>query len=80
MSEDHLGAQNTVCGGGRYDGLVAHLRLRYSGDRIAIGLERLLLILSETDQGRNHTATACLSCPGWRGRRTTCSGAGGNPA
>ncbi|MCB1713818.1 MAG: histidine--tRNA ligase [Candidatus Competibacteraceae bacterium] len=52
MSEDHLGAQNTVCGGGRYDGLVAHLGGRATaGIGFAIGLERLLLILSETDQG-----------------------------
>lgn len=42
---DHLGAQNTVCGGGRYDGLVAHLGGRPTpGIGFAIGLERLALI------------------------------------
>lgn len=43
---DDLGAQSTVCGGGRYDGLVEQM----GGDKtpalgFAIGLERLLLIL-----------------------------------
>ncbi len=42
---DHLGAQNTVCGGGRYDGLVAHLGGRPTpGIGFAIGLERLVLM------------------------------------
>jgi len=54
ISEDHLGAQNTVCGGGRYDGLVAHLGGRATpGIGFAIGLERLLLILSQTGQDNN---------------------------
>ena len=51
ISEDHLGAQNTVCGGGRYDGLVAHLGGRATpGIGFAIGLERLLLILAALGQ------------------------------
>ncbi len=42
---EHLGAQNTVCGGGRYDGLVAHLGGRPTpGIGFAIGLERLVLM------------------------------------
>lgn len=51
MSSDHLGAQNTVCGGGRYDGLVAHLGGRATpGIGFAIGMERLLLIASEVNK------------------------------
>lgn len=42
---EHLGAQNTFCGGGRYDGLVAHLGGRTTpGIGFAIGLERLVLM------------------------------------
>lgn len=42
---EHLGAQNTVCGGGRYDGLVAHLGGRSTpAIGFAIGLERLVLM------------------------------------
>jgi histidyl-tRNA synthetase len=45
----HLGAQNTVCGGGRYDGLVAHLGGRPTpGIGFAIGLERLVLMAAAT--------------------------------
>jgi histidyl-tRNA synthetase len=45
---DGLGAQNTVCGGGRYDGLVAEL----GGPETpavgwAIGLERVILLLQQ---------------------------------
>ena len=50
MSEDHLGSQNTVCGGGRYDGLVSHLGGRSTpGIGFAIGIERLLLIMAALD-------------------------------
>ncbi|UUX97023.1 histidine--tRNA ligase [Aquabacterium sp. J223] len=47
---DRLGAQGTVCGGGRYDGLIAQL-----GGKPApavgwgLGIERLLLLLQEVD-------------------------------
>ena len=45
---DRLGAQNTVCGGGRYDGLVEHLGGRPTpGIGFAIGLERLAAMLAE---------------------------------
>jgi len=41
-----LGAQGTVCGGGRYDGLVAQFGGKdTSGAGFAIGLERLVLLL-----------------------------------
>ena len=44
--DEHLGAQATVCGGGRYDGLVEHLG-GSSTPAIgwALGMERLLLVL-----------------------------------
>ncbi len=49
IQSEKLGAQSTVCGGGRYDGLVAEL----GGPSVpavgwALGLERLAIILSET--------------------------------
>lgn len=49
---DHLGAQSTVCGGGRYDALFNLLENKTSTNRryaagFAIGLERLILILDE---------------------------------
>ncbi len=50
IQSSHLGAQATVCGGGRYDGLVAEL----GGPATpavgwAIGLERLVLLLQQLD-------------------------------
>ncbi|WAW15568.1 histidine--tRNA ligase [Peptostreptococcus equinus] len=46
-----LGAQSTVCGGGRYDGLVEQIGgpKGYSGVGFAIGAERLLLTLEAND-------------------------------
>lgn len=46
---DELGSQGTVCGGGRYDGLIALFsdkKLPASG--FAIGIERLLLLIQAT--------------------------------
>ena len=41
-----IGAQGTVCGGGRYDGLVSELGgPEYSGMGFGMGIERLLLVL-----------------------------------
>jgi histidyl-tRNA synthetase len=46
---DRLGSQGTVCGGGRYDGLVEQLGGRpVAGIGFAIGLERLVSMLSES--------------------------------
>src|SRR5690606_30428507 len=46
---DKLGAQATVCAGGRYDGLSAQLGgTRTPAVGFAMGLERLLLLLEET--------------------------------
>lgn len=48
--EDSIGAQSTVCGGGRYDGLVEQLGgPETPGIGFAMGLERLLLVIE--DQG-----------------------------
>ncbi|WP_082865422.1 MULTISPECIES: histidine--tRNA ligase [unclassified Oleiphilus] len=45
---DALGAQGTVCAGGRYDGLVAQLGGRPTpGVGFAMGVERLVLLLEE---------------------------------
>lgn len=47
-----LGAQGTVCAGGRYDGLVAQLGGRETpGVGFAMGMERLVLLLSELPEG-----------------------------
>ncbi len=46
----HLGAQATVCAGGRYDGLVEQLGGRSTpGVGFAMGVERLILLLDELD-------------------------------
>lgn len=46
-----LGAQGTVCGGGRYDGLVEQLGGHAtSGVGFAMGLERLVLLVQELNQ------------------------------
>ena len=51
FTSDALGAQSTVCGGGRYSGLVEELGGKPAeGIGFAVGLERLILILkSEKD-------------------------------
>ncbi|RLQ23859.1 histidine--tRNA ligase [Seongchinamella sediminis] len=47
---DRLGAQGTVCGGGRYDGLVAQLGGKpVPGVGFAMGIERLVLLLEACD-------------------------------
>lgn len=48
---DALGAQGTICGGGRYDGLVQQLGGRPTpGVGFAMGMERLLLMLEACGQ------------------------------
>ncbi len=48
-----LGAQGTVCAGGRYDGLVEHLGGRATpGVGFAMGLERLVALLESGGQAR----------------------------
>lgn len=47
---DRLGAQGTVCGGGRYDGMIEQLGGRPTpGVGWAMGVERLILLLQEMD-------------------------------
>lgn len=46
ITSDSLGAQSTVCGGGRYNGLVEELGGKSTeGIGFAVGIERLILIL-----------------------------------
>ena len=48
---ESLGAQGTVCGGGRYDGLVEQLGGKATpGIGFAMGLERLVLLMETLDQ------------------------------
>lgn len=48
VEDDSIGAQSTVCGGGRYDGLVEQIGgPAESGIGFAIGMERLLILLEE---------------------------------
>ena len=45
-----LGAQGTICGGGRYDGLVEHLGGRETpGVGFALGMERVVLLMESLD-------------------------------
>lgn len=46
---ENIGAQGTVCGGGRYDGLIAQLGGNdVAGIGFAIGIERILMLLENT--------------------------------
>ncbi len=46
---NNIGAQGTVCGGGRYDGMTEQLGgASYAGIGFAMGLERLMLLLDDT--------------------------------
>ncbi|RYZ87700.1 MAG: hypothetical protein EOO68_27310, partial [Moraxellaceae bacterium] len=53
----HLGAQGTVCAGGRYDGLVGQLKGKPDQSvpavGFALGMERLLLLLEQTSHQVN---------------------------
>ena len=52
---DRLGAQGTVCGGGRYDGLFALLGgAPTPGAGFALGCERLIALLSEAPPAQAH--------------------------
>jgi len=49
---DRLGAQATVCAGGRYDGMMAHFGGKaVPGIGFAMGLERLVELLKDTGKG-----------------------------
>lgn len=48
VNDDTIGAQSTICGGGRYDGLVEQLGgPEVSGFGFGLGIERLILLLKE---------------------------------
>ncbi|MBF0470510.1 MAG: histidine--tRNA ligase [Gammaproteobacteria bacterium] len=48
---DRLGAQGTICAGGRYDGLIPQLGGRESAAvGFALGMERLILLLQQTEE------------------------------
>jgi histidyl-tRNA synthetase len=54
-----LGAQNSVCGGGRYDGLVATCGGPGTpATGVAIGIERALMLLGESSAGAGQPPTA----------------------
>lgn len=56
IQSDDLGAQATVCGGGRYDGLVAELGGPHTpAVGWAIGMERLILLLQQLQTAPNLT-------------------------
>ena len=58
---DRLGAQGTVCAGGRYDGLVEQLGGRRTpAAGFAIGLERIIALLEAGAQPRHHLPHAYL--------------------
>ena len=70
----HLGSQGTVCGGGRYDGLVGQLKGKADQSVPAVGfgmgLERLLLLLEQVEE--NTTVRDCdvflVSEPAYQGK------------
>ena len=49
MVTDELGAQGTVCGGGRYDALIGQLGGDTPGVGFAMGVDRLALILEQLE-------------------------------
>ena len=67
ITSDRLGAQATVCGGGRYDGLIAQLGgATKPAVGWALGMERLLLVLeasAEVDPGGRAAGLVAASLP-----------------
>ncbi len=58
---DSLGAQGTVCAGGRYDGLVAQLGAKPTpAVGFAMGIERLILLLDTLDGFDEYSAQASI--------------------
>ena len=61
ITSDQLGAQATVCGGGRYDGLIAQLGgAATPAIGWAVGMERLLLVLEAATKADPNGAAARL--------------------
>ena len=66
---ERLGAQGTVCGGGRYDGLFAQIGGKPTpGVGFAAGIERLIALLAEA--GRRGPAPAVDAYLVWQGEGT----------
>ena len=60
---DALGAQDTICAGGRYDGLVELLGGRpIPGAGFAVGVERVLLLHEQLSQGAGFETAADVYC------------------
>ena len=58
-----IGAQGTVCGGGRYDGLVEELGgPSLPGVGFGLGLERLLLVLESLHRAACAGVSATCTC------------------
>jgi len=67
---DELGAQGTVCAGGRYDGLVSQLGGRETpAVGFALGLERLVELLGSSDDTRPAPLDAYLVAVGERAQQ-----------
>ena len=63
ITSDQLGAQATVCGGGRYDGLIAQLGgAPTPAIGWALGMERLLLVLEAAAQADPQGVAARPDC------------------
>ncbi len=74
---DKLGAQGTVCAGGRYDGLVEQMGGKPTpGVGFAMGIERLILLLETLEQVPEEIARQVdvYLCAFRRGSRTGCPG------
>jgi histidyl-tRNA synthetase len=63
LAQDGLGAQNTFCGGGRYDSLATQIGAKndYPSIGAAIGLERMQLLLEAQKSLVGHDARPALS-------------------
>jgi histidyl-tRNA synthetase len=60
---DHLGSQGTICGGGRYDGLIEQMGGKSApAIGFGLGIERLLLLVQELnlEPPRDNLAAYCL--------------------
>ena len=66
ITSDQLGAQATVCGGGRYDGLIGQLGgAATPAVGWALGMERLMLVLeAAAQQNPDGPAALLVSAPG----------------
>lgn len=64
ITSDQLGAQSTVCGGGRYDGLVQQLGGPFTPSiGWALGMERLLLLIDASAKANPHGRASQLVTP-----------------